>query len=60
MSDKQSFRIMKGIAGFSITYLIGWICYGDVAPTWLLAATAVVGLIVGIVVYVIDPQIEGI
>ena len=57
MTDRQKFRIMKGIMGLAITYLTLWAGYGDVAPTWLLVASLVFSIIIGIVVYKIDPNI---
>jgi hypothetical protein len=50
---------MKGGVGFAVVYLIGWVCYGEVAPTWLLEATAAVAFVVGVLVYIINPHVNG-
>lgn len=59
MSDRQAARLMKGGVGFAVVYLIGWVCYGEVAPTWLLEATAAVAFVVGVLVYIINPHVNG-
>ena len=59
MSEKTAQRIMKGGFSMSAVYLIGWISYGDVASTNMLLATFAVAVVVGIIVYIIDPPVQG-
>jgi hypothetical protein len=50
-------RFLKAFFVGGTILIIGYACYFDVAPMWLVLSTYGFCIVVGIIVYIVDPRI---